>query len=340
MSNQIMNEKTPNKHGLPLKFTTMQHLLIYLENHLTVLQTNIKHGSDKVHENMMGRINSNEEVNELLLEKMDQYKFINNLTKMRGNMELIENLIGELKILTSKKTLPNLPLLLKLSTYLNNTIQHQSNQYDHNIREMETLTTYYQEIEHTIRRHLPPLLHFNLPYILIETDYDKNTSIYVKIYDYILHSLQVVEIQMKMYNECILSYEKKHPNATEEELMRWKLPYSDLWKERENITNIITYFQYVFKKNPQPTGKEMIRDPEDPAELFFETLDKFLSNKLHQLIEQEMKREPMFYGKYRDDNIRELQIEKIRLFVEEVGPAYQQILRNKNNGKKKFKSDM
>lgn len=269
----------------------LQYILTYIKDRFQHLHNNIKLGREHLeryyHEN---NDEEGESRGSIYTPETTYERIHSNVTEMEDEKLVITKLIQELELITIQKALPTLPLLLKISSFLHSTIKRQQQQYDHDIEQYIRLEEYLKHIEHKIKPHLPTIFQLDIPYILIKADYDNKTSIYVQIYDYVLNSLHILQTQMRMYNKCIILYETDNPDASYQELMRWKEPYVDLYEKREDINDMILYFQHVFNKIPNPTSQDMMRHPDDPAESFFQKLSTFLNKKSDQLKREQQDR--------------------------------------------------
>ncbi len=249
------NTKTPlNKKtkSLPVDEVALQYILTYIKNKLQLLQKNIELGTQYLEHYYLENNDEEGKGVPIYTPETTYEKMATNIQDMEDEKMVINEFIPEIELIITQKALPTLSLLLKISSFLHNTIKRQEQQYDYDIEQFLQLEDYWKHIEKIIEPHLPTIFQLNMPYILIDADYDNNTSIYVKIYDYVVNTQKILQTQMRMYNECIIIHEMNNPNASDHELMRWKEPYANLYEEREDLNDMILYFQHVFNRSPHP----------------------------------------------------------------------------------------
>jgi hypothetical protein len=94
---------------------------------------------------------------------------------MKNEIKQIKAIKHDLQEMVKTNSDQSLPILILLSNYISDTITYLEQQYDHDITIIDTLTKSYQQLKDVIIKKLPPEYLFNIPYILIDADYNSNT---------------------------------------------------------------------------------------------------------------------------------------------------------------------
>jgi hypothetical protein len=97
------------------------------------------------------------------------------LYSMKNEIKQIKAIKHDLQEMVKTNSDQSLPILILLSNYISDTITYLEQQYDHDITIIDTLTKSYQQLKDVIIKKLPPEYLFNIPYILIDADYNSNT---------------------------------------------------------------------------------------------------------------------------------------------------------------------
>jgi hypothetical protein len=250
-----------------------------------------------------------------------------NSQQMKTEYTILHEISSRLGIVLCKTSMPKLPLVLRISNYINERIDALNKQCDNDLKELEELICHYDVIKSAMIPFIPAMKTIDLPVILIEADYTKDTSIYIKIYDYLNNNLCLIENDITVYHGYILAYEKCFGNYREDELLRWKKPLFKSYQEQEKIRELIDYFQLVFGTTSNPTSYHFMGERDYIAVTFFQNLDSYISEKIDDILN---KLDNLRRHHGNDQwQIRTLnkQLGKFTEFIEEVGPACKAVMK-------------
>jgi hypothetical protein len=198
--------------------------------------------------------------------------------------------------------------------------------YDHDFSTLQAFQKYSQQLERIIQDNLPHSFSFNIPYILIESENIENNSTYIKMYDYLSYTLQFVENNIEILHYQLLKFSHSYPDATDDVLQKWQKPIDELIAERMELNDLRFYFQKVITKAPQTTGSDFLQEDVDIPHTFFEGLLQYFEKKLHHMIAQKSEDEKNINTQStcefmkRQLLIKQLEINKLIQYIEEVGP--------------------
>jgi hypothetical protein len=305
------------------------------------LQLNIQQANEIFYKNLMKNINHGYIPPEYRT-VTDNEILLTNKQHMEREYDLIDAILHGVTTLTKEDHLQNIPFLLNLQHTISYTTENFVKKDNIEIHHIQSLETFIQMIEDVIGPHIPQVHLLQLPCILIDAGYNDNTSIYTKIYHYLIHTLQLSLHNIQVYNECITTYKKTHKYETDDELMRWTVPRANLTTETEILTSLIEQFQQIFNTFEHPTSQQIMSINNDRTIDFYEQLNNFLTEQLQQL---QTKLKHLTSHKTSDktylDNHKmkmyALEINKLQEYINEIGLAYAEILTLQQQQYKKFK---
>ena len=313
--------------SINVDFFTLQYLYKYVQYRQPVLRKRIASSTRIIHKMKMRKRDNNREIYPECVVEKDEDAYLSKQQMMQREEIVLNEFCHKLDKIINKGGCPNLQLLVQLSNYVFNRIEILEQQYDIDLREIVQLKRHHKVIEAALSPFLPHTKIGELPIILIDADYNNDTTVYVKIYDYLCNTLKLVENDMKILITCILAYKQCFDNIHEGELFRWEKPHLVLHHERNNLIEMITYFKYVFSSKPNPTAKDMMKGKNFATVSFFKTLDTYLTEKLNTLLNNKVK-EQNEINAYNPQKVTlmEKQIDTLREYTEETGPAYEEVM--------------
>jgi hypothetical protein len=307
----------------------LQQIWQYISQRKHCLNNNINETTEQMNQNLIKEFNKCREFYSEHATVSPNAIFWSNKEIMQREINLINIIEPHLKAVLTQYILPDLPFLLKLSTYLTMTTENLEKEINVDGEQARRLRLHLDYIEQIIKPYLPEIHLLQLPYILISANYDKDTSIYIKIHDYLKHTLEVIQHNINIYNNCIITYTTTNRNATYEEMSRWKKPYENLEHEKQRLNNLLQFFHVILQNVEQPTARQMMSNLDGKSELFFETITTYLITKQDDLLYQQNELKQSYNLDTHKQKMLQLQIDKIQQYIDEVGPAYEEIMKLK-----------
>jgi hypothetical protein len=104
--------------------------------------------------------------------------------------------------------------------------------------------------------------------------------------------------------------------------MRWTVPHANLNTEREILKSLIEQFQHILENYQQPTAHQIMSMNNDNMINFYEQLNSFLIEQLHQL-QTQLKNftSDKTYLENHKRKMYAMQIDKQKEYMEEIGPG-------------------
>ena len=315
-----------NINDYELDSSMAQDILQYMDQRLPFLEQNMTKSTSQLseHQQKLSKIIGKQYPEFIYNDKVN--KLNERLNEMDMEIQTIKKLQPHLQLLLLPNSTISLPLWILLSNYIKNTIQHLESMYDHDFKTLQAFQKYSQQLERIIQDNLPHSFSFNIPYILIQPENIENNSTYIEIYDYLSYTLQFVENNIEILHYQLLKFSHSYPDATDDVLQRWQKPIDDLIAERMELNDLRFYFQKVIAKAPQTTGSDFLQDGVDIPHTFFEGLLRYLEKKIHHMIAQKSEDEKNINTEStcefmkRQLLIKQLEINKLIQYIEEVGP--------------------
>lgn len=319
------NEST--NYSVTVDFFTLSYLYKYVHYRQPILRKRIESSTRIIHKMKMRKLDNKREIYPEFAVENEEDAYLTKQQMMEREEIVLIEFCHKLDEIIVRGASPNLQLLVQLSNYVFNRIEILEKQYDIDVREVVQLKHHYKVIEAALSPFLPHSNIAELPIIQIEADYNNDTTIYVKMYDYLCNTLKLVENDMKTLKTCIMAYKQCFHNVHEEELLRWEKPHLILHHERNNLIEMITYFRNVLNSKPNPTTEDMMLEKKFTTVTFFKNLDTYLTEKLNTLLNNKIK-EQNEINKYNSQKVTlmEKQLDELRKYTEETGPACKEVM--------------